>query len=99
AELIKRKLTEAETATLELVHDGKAIAWMLNCDTLEQLAQPLLARLRAPIERALRDARIHPDEISHIVLAGGASRMPLFRPLIARLFRRLPVQTINPDEV
>jgi len=99
AELIKRKLTEAETATLELVHDGKAIAWMLNRDTLEQLAQPLLARLRAPIERALRDARIHPDEISHIVLAGGASRMPMFRRLIARLFRRLPVQNINPDEV
>jgi molecular chaperone HscC len=99
AELIKRKLTVAEAATLEIVHDGKPIAWTLNRDTLEHLAQPLLARLRAPIERALRDARIHPDEISHIVLAGGASRMPMVRRLIARLFRRLPVQNINPDEV
>jgi molecular chaperone HscC len=59
----------------------------------------LLARLRAPIERALRDARVDPDSLSRIILAGGASQMPAFRRLIARLFRRLPVYHINPEEV
>jgi molecular chaperone HscC len=99
AELVKRKLTETETATLDLVYKDRPVTWTISRDTLERLAEPLLARLRAPIERALRDARIHPDELSHIVLAGGASRMPMFRRLIARLFRRLPIQNINPDEV
>ena len=58
----------------------------------------MLARLRAPMERALRDARVDPD-LSRIILAGGASQMPMFRRLIARLFRRLPVYQLNPEEV
>jgi molecular chaperone HscC len=99
AELGKRRLSDAEEATLELVHDGRPVSWTLSRETFERLSEPLLARLRAPLERALRDARIHPEELSHIVLAGGASRMPMFRRLIARLFRRLPVQNLNPDEI
>jgi molecular chaperone HscC len=71
----------------------------LSRDTFEKISEPLLARLRAPIERALRDARVDPEALSQIVLAGGASRMPVFRRLIARLFQRLPVQNINPEEV
>ena len=63
------------------------------------MSEPLLARLRAPMERALRDARLDPDALSRIILAGGASQMPMFRRLIARLFRRLPVYQVNPEEV
>jgi molecular chaperone HscC len=63
------------------------------------MSEPLLARLRAPMERALRDARVDPDALSRIILAGGASQMPMFRRLIARLFRRLPVYQLNPEEV
>ncbi|MEI9987182.1 MAG: Hsp70 family protein [Aliidongia sp.] len=59
----------------------------------------MIKRIRAPIERALRDARLHPDQITHLVLAGGATRMPLFKRLAARLFQRLPIAQINPDEV
>jgi molecular chaperone HscC len=32
-------------------------------------------------------------------MAGGATRMPVFRRLMARLFQRLPIASINPDEV
>jgi molecular chaperone HscC len=99
AELAKRALSDAEEATIELVHGGKPLNWTLSRDTFEKIAEPLLARLRAPIERALRDARVDPEALSQIVLAGGASRMPMFRRLIARLFQRLPVQNINPEEV
>ena len=99
AELVKRKLSETDSATLEVVHAGQPVRWELDRETLEKISEPILARLRAPIERAMRDARLQPDDLSQIVLAGGASRMPMFRRLIARLFRRLPVQNINPDEV
>ena len=99
AELAKRKLSDADEAAIELAHDGKLLSWSLTRDTFEKISEPLLARLRAPIERALRDARVDPELLSQIVLAGGASRMPMFRRLIARLFQRLPVQNINPEEV
>jgi len=99
AELLKRRLTEAESASLEVVYEGKPIAWTLSREKFEAISEPLMVKVRAPIERALRDARVKPDDLAQIVLAGGAARMPMFRRLIARLFRRLPVQHINPDEV
>ena len=99
AELVKRRLSEAETATLALVHERRTLEWTLLRDEFGELAEPLFRRIRQPIERALRDAQIHPDEITHVVLAGGATRMPAFRRLIARLFHQLPVSHINPDEV
>ena len=99
AELAKRALTTQDRATISLVHDGKPIEWTMSRDQFEQVSEPLLARLRAPMERALRDARVDPDGLDRIILAGGASQMPAFRRLIARLFRRLPVYQVNPEEV
>lgn len=99
AELVKRALSARDQATLSLSHDGRTIEWTLGREQFEAMSEPLLARLRAPIERALRDARVNPDRLSRIILAGGASQMPAVRRLVARLFRRLPVHQINPDEV
>jgi molecular chaperone HscC len=99
AELAKRMLSSQEAATISVVHAGKPIDWTLARDQFELLSEPLLARLRAPMERALGDARVDPEALSRIILAGGASQMPMFRRLIARLFRRLPVYQLNPEEV
>jgi molecular chaperone HscC len=99
AEMAKRALSAQDAATIAIVHDGKPIEWKLARDQFELLSEPLLARLRAPMERALRDARVDPEALSRIILAGGASQMPMFRRLIARLFRRLPVYQLNPEEV
>ena len=41
---------------------------------------------------------MEPNELSEVVLVGGATRMPLVRQTVARLFQRLPLRTINPDE-
>lgn len=99
AEIAKRALTDAETHEMTVVHEGTALHWTVTRDDLELIGEPLLRRLRSPIERALRDSKLDPDSIDHLVLAGGATRMPAFRRLIARLFQRLPATPINPDEV
>jgi molecular chaperone HscC len=99
AEIAKRGLTDAEAHEMAAVHEGATLRCTVTREDLEQAADPLLRRLRAPIERALRDARLDPDKIDHLVLAGGATRMPAFRRLVARLFQRLPITPINPDEV
>jgi molecular chaperone HscC len=59
----------------------------------------LLRRLRLPVERALRDAGLRSTELDNIVLAGGATRMPLVRRLVTSMFGRFPAIDINPDEV
>jgi molecular chaperone HscC len=99
AEVTKRGLSDSDQHEMSIVAGKKSYAWTLSRDEFERLSEPLVKRIRAPIERALRDAKLHPDQISHLVLAGGATRMPLFKRLAARLFQRLPIAQINPDEV
>ncbi|MGK9236492.1 molecular chaperone HscC [Inquilinus limosus] len=99
AEVAKRRLSEAEDAVLEFPLEDRTIRWPLSRQAFEAASEPLLARLRGPIERALRDARLRPEALSQVVLVGGATRMPMIRRLVSMLFRRLPLQRLNPDEV
>ena len=100
AELTRRRLTSAAEATMHLtLPDGSSAQAVLTSDAFARLAEPLLERLRRPIARALADSRIHAETLSQVVLAGGATRMPLIRREAARLFGRLPLQTFDPDEV
>lgn len=99
AEVAKRALTDAETHEIAIVNRGRSLRWTITRTGFEALCEPLARRIKLPIERALRDARIEPGEIANLVMAGGATRMPVFRRLIARLFQRLPITPINPDEV
>ena len=99
AEVAKRVLSDSDAATLEVNHNGRPVSWTLSRDRFESICEPLLARVRLPLERALRDARMEPDAISRVIFAGGAARMPMFRRMISRLLRQLPIQHINPDEV
>ncbi|WP_312547499.1 molecular chaperone HscC [Massilia sp.] len=98
-EQAKRNLSEAPQATVR-VGDGQTDYVMeLDEAALEKSCATLLARLRHPVERALRDARLPIAELDNIVLAGGATRMPTVRRMVARMFGRFPACDINPDEV
>jgi molecular chaperone HscC len=99
AEKAKRRLSQEDPATMQIQYKGSELSWTITADQFATLAQPLLQRLRAPVERALRDARIRSQELDAIVVAGGATRMPLVRSLVARMFGRLPNVHLNPDEV
>jgi molecular chaperone HscC len=99
-ELAKRALSDAGSATIRIgVEDGAEFAMELDEAALERHCALLLARLRDPVERALRDARLPIRELDDIVLAGGATRMPVVRRMVARMFGRFPSCEINPDEV
>jgi len=98
-ERAKRSLSEAPKATIRISHAGSDYAMALDEPELEKICAPLLKRLREPVERALRDARLQSAELDNIVLAGGATRMPAVRRMVARMFGRLPACDINPDEV
>ena len=86
---------------VEIVIDEKGETYKatLGAEQFADLSAPLLARLRRPVERAMTDARLDPADLSDVVLAGGATRAPLVRRLAAKLFGRLPLSSLDPDEV
>lgn len=99
AELAKKDFSESDTVTMKCRLGGEVKECALDADEFEKACQPLLARLRKPIERSLKDANIRLKDIDEIVLVGGSTKMPLIRRFVSKLFGRFPNVSINPDEV
>jgi molecular chaperone HscC len=97
-ERAKRALSDTPSATISVRMAGQDYQWQVDEDALSKLAEPLLTRLRGPVERALRDATIRAAELDTVVLAGGATRMPIVRKLVSRMFGRFPSNQLDPDE-
>lgn len=98
AEIAKCALTNAPQATMQVPWQGKEANWEITAPEFERLCDSLLNRLARPIQQALRDARLRSGDLDEIVLVGGATRMPMVRKLVTKLFGRFPVVDINPDE-
>ena len=95
----KRALSDTSSVTIRINHADNDYSMTLDEAGLERACAPLLARLRDPVERAMRDASLKSADLDNIVLAGGATRMPVVRRMVARMFGRFPASEINPDEV
>ena len=65
----------------------------------EELIQPLLKRLRGPVEQALKDAGLTPAQIDEVILVGGATRVPAVQQVVRELLGKEPNRSVNPDEV
>ena len=96
AESAKRALAAGPSCEVDLQGLGLGTLTLAQAE-FDKACEPLLERLRAPIERALRDARLRVADLDEIALVGGASRMPMVRRLVAQLFGRLPARHLDPD--
>jgi molecular chaperone DnaK len=66
----------------------------------EQMTSDLLARTKSPFQNVVRDAGISVDQIDHVVLVGGSTRMPAVVDLVKELTGgKEPNKGVNPDEV
>ena len=64
----------------------------------EEACEDLLERIRKPVKRSLSDAHIRLSDIDKVVLVGGATKSPVIRRFVSRLFKMLPDTNVNPDE-
>jgi molecular chaperone HscC len=97
AESAKRALVAGASCEVDLQGLGLGTFTLAQAE-FDKACEPLLERLRAPIERALRDARLRVADLDEIALVGGASRMPMVRRLVSQLFGRLPARHLDPDQ-
>ena len=95
---LKCLLSSVPEATAELYWQEKTWRWTMSEEALAHCCQPLIARLQQPVMQALHDARFALHDLDHVLLVGGATRMPLVRHAVARLFGRFPRHDLHPDE-
>ncbi len=66
---------------------------------LSELTSDLVDACRGPFESAISDAGLSRDRIDHVILVGGATRMPAIQDLVKELTGKEPHKGVNPDEV
>ncbi|HEY9785410.1 MAG TPA: molecular chaperone DnaK [Candidatus Obscuribacterales bacterium] len=78
----------------------KHLEMKLTRARFNELTRHLVERCRAPMEQALKDAKLGYEQLDEIVLVGGSTRMPSVVELVKQITGgKEPNQTVNPDEV
>ncbi len=66
--------------------------------TLERLIEPIISRCRAPVENALRDAKLKAAEIDRVILVGGPTRMPIVQRFVEEMVGKKVERGVDPME-
>ena len=93
AERIKRELSTAESATFRWPNEAGKVAddgeeMTVERSQFDEWTAPILTRITRPLRRAISDAGVQPDEITDVILVGGATRMPALVKLVSQLFHQ-----------
>ena len=105
AEKAKMELSTTSTTDINLpfitaTQEGpKHLNVSLSRAKFEQLVDDLVQRTMPPMEKALTDAGLKPDEIDEVILVGGSTRIPKIQEVVKGFFGKEPHKGVNPDEV
>jgi molecular chaperone DnaK len=70
----------------------------LTRSEMERIVRPVIERCRRPVEQALSDARITPQQAERIVFVGGPTRMPMVRHFFEEILGRKAEMGVDPME-
>jgi molecular chaperone DnaK len=100
AEATKIRLSTEESAPVEIdLGSGRTYQRTLSRQELEQMARPWVQRTIECCQRAMRDAKLKPEQVDQVVMVGGSTRMPLVRQMLGQFFQAQPYTALNPDTV
>ena len=106
AEQAKKELSSSTSTNISLQYLSMGENGPIHLDEtitraqFEQLTKDLLDRTKAPFNQVIKDAGIKVEDIDHIVLVGGSTRMPAVADVVKELTGgKEPNKGVNPDEV
>ena len=104
AEKSKIELSSAMKTKISLpfISSGSAgpkhLEYELTRGKYEALIEPILARLKTPVERALKDAGLSKEKIDKVIFVGGSTRIPSVQSLVRDMVSKEGDKSVNPDE-
>ena len=105
AENAKKELSSAQQAQINLpfitadASGPKHLDYTLTRAEFEKITRDLLDRCKAPVTKALHDAKMQISDVSEVILVGGSTRMPAVQDLVKQVTGKQPNMSVNPDEV
>ncbi|MBX9940329.1 MAG: molecular chaperone DnaK [Candidatus Obscuribacterales bacterium] len=104
AEKTKIELSSALTSEVHLpfltadASGPKHLETTITRAQFNDLTAHLVEATIGPLNQALDDAQLKPDQIEQIILVGGSTRIPAVQDMIRRFFQKEPSKSVNPDE-
>ncbi|HHH79601.1 MAG TPA: molecular chaperone DnaK, partial [Thermoplasmatales archaeon] len=111
---LQRLLEAAEKAKMELSstlqtdislpyltvveNEPKHLEMKLTRAKFEEIIAPIVDKTEQPCLQALKDAKLKPEDIDHIVLVGGTTRIPLVQKKVEEIFGKKPKRDVDPME-
>jgi molecular chaperone DnaK len=106
AEKAKIELSSSTESQINLPYITHSEQGPLHLDTkltraeFQKMTSDLLDRCKSPFQQVIKDAGVKLDDIQHVVLVGGSTRMPAVVDLVKELTGgKEPNKGVNPDEV
>ncbi|MCI9889463.1 Hsp70 family protein [Micrococcales bacterium 31B] len=98
AEFAKKALTSLNHTKIQVSFGGNHYRVDVSREQFEAATQSLLNRTEELVEDVLDAAGMEWNEINHVLLVGGSTRMPAVRALVQRLSKTPIALDVNPDE-
>jgi len=105
AEKAKIELSSTQQAQINLPFITATDSGPLHLDytlsraKFQELTADLLERCRGPFEQAIADAGLKTEDIDHVIMVGGSTRMPAVADMVKGITGKEPNKGVNPDEV
>src|SRR5437868_70719 len=105
AEKAKIELSAVQETTVNLpfitaTNEGPLhLDYKLTRAKFQELTADLVDACKGPFEQAVKDAGLSTNDINHIILVGGSTRMPAVQELVQNLSGKEAHKGVNPDEV
>ncbi len=76
----------------------KHFVYKLTRAKLEDLIRPVIEKCRGPLEQAMSDAKLTPNDIEKIIMVGGPTRMPIVQKFVEDTIAKKVERGIDPME-
>lgn len=96
-----KKVLSANTLApinVESVMNDVDVRGMLKREELEELIKPMLERVTVPLQQALAEAKLNVEDIDHVEMVGGCTRVPAIKTAVQEFFGKPLSYTLNQDE-
>lgn len=100
ARAVKERLTdEAEVSTSIALSYGQTLNVRLTREEFHSMTALLVNRTLLPVKKALRDSKLAVEDISGVVMVGGATRMLHVQSAARAFFGKPLLNNVDPDRV
>jgi molecular chaperone DnaK len=105
AEKAKIELSAVQSTQVNLPFITATDAGPLHLDytlsraKFQELTADLVEKVKTPLDQAIKDAGLSKEQIDHVIMVGGSTRMPAVQDIVREHTGKEPNKGVNPDEV